>query len=244
MMQILVLGGSSDIGLAVARKFAQEQGANVYLASRDIELLEKKAKDLSLRCGVKVDAFSFDVVDFNSHGKFYEKLDPKPDIVVAAFGYLGEQEKAQKEFDHARQVLEANFLGAVSILEVVADDFEKRKTGTIIGISSVAGERGRKSNYVYGSAKGGFSIYLDGLRHRLFKQGVRVISVLPGFVNTKMTEGMDLPGALTAEVDEVASDIFQAFEKGKNKIHTKWFWKYIMIIIKHIPEKIFLKTEL
>lgn len=243
-MQVLVLGGSSDIGLAVARKFAKEEGANICLASRDLELLEKKVKDLRFRYGVEAEALPFDAVKYESHAEFYKKLDPKPDVVVVAFGCLGDQETAQGDFAQARGIIEVNYVGAVSILEIIADDFEKRKVGTIIAISSVAGERGRKSNYIYGSSKGALSLYLEGLRHRLFKSGVHVITVLPGFVKTKMTKGLDLPSKLVAEVEDVATDVLTSMKKGKNKVYTRWFWKYIMFIIKNIPERYFLKTNL
>ena len=243
-MQVLILGGNSDIGLAVARKLAKEKGANVYLASRDLDRLEKKAKDLQLRYNVSAKVLPFDAIDFESHPEFYNALNPKPDVVVVAFGILGDQESAQANFSHAKRIIEVNYLGAVSILEVIAEDFEKRKSGTIVAISSVAGERGRKSNYIYGSTKGALSVYLEGLRHRLFKSGVQVVTVLPGFVKTKMTEGLDLPQKLVAGVDDVAEDILSSIKKGKSKIYSKWFWRYIMLVIKNIPERVFLKTNL
>lgn len=243
-MQVLILGGSSDIGLAVSRIFAKNEKTNIYLASRNISLLEKKADDLRLRYNVNAIALEFDVTNYSSHINFYNKLEPKPDIVVCTFGYMGDQNSSQEDFQQVIKIIESNYLGGMSILNIVANDFEKRKSGTIICISSVAGERGRKSNYIYGSSKSALSTYMEGLRHRLFEHGVRVITVLPGFVNTKMTENIELNQMLTAEVDEVASDIFDAYKKRKNKIYTKWFWKYIMFIVRNIPERIFLKTNL
>jgi short-subunit dehydrogenase len=130
------------------------------------------------------------------------------------------------------------------MLEVIAADFEERGHGMIIGISSVAGERGRQSNYIYGSAKAGFNAYLSGLRNRLSKRGVHVMTVLPGFINTKMTASLDLPGLLTAQPEEVAEDIYKAFQKKKNFLYTKWFWRWIMLIIKYIPEPVFKRMGL
>jgi len=157
---------------------------------------------------------------------------------------LGDQTKAQEDFQEARRIVETNFLGAVSILEIVGRDFARRGHGFIIGISSVAGERGRQSNYLYGAAKGALTIYLSGLRNRLHKHGVRVITVLPGFVRTKMTGHLDLPEKLMAEADEVAEDIYAAYKKGKEIVYTKWLWRWIMVIIKSIPEKIFKRLTL
>ena len=129
-------------------------------------------------------------------------------------------------------------------METIAADFEQRNEGTICGISSVAGERGRKSNYLYGSAKAGFSEYLSGLRNRLAKSNVHVVTVKPGFIDTKMTEGMPLPAPLTAQPEQVAKDIFKACMKKKNVIYTLWMWRWIMAIIRNIPEPIFKKLDL
>lgn len=243
-MQVLILGANSEVAEAVARKFAKEEKANIYLASRDLELLQKQAKDLEIRSQVKAQPLFFDALDYEAHKEFYRKLDPKPDLVLLAFGYLGDQAKAQEDFAEARKIIETNFLGAVSILEIVAQDFARRGHGVIIGISSVAGERGRQSNYIYGAAKGALSIYLSGLRNRLYKHGVRVITVLPGFIRTKMTEHLDLPQILMAEPDEVAADIYNAYKKGKEIIYSKRLWRWIMAVIKAVPETVFKRLKL
>jgi short-subunit dehydrogenase len=243
-MKVLILGANSYVGYALARKFAQEEKADLYLASRDLELLAKKVQDLEVRYQVKAVPLFFEARDYASHGAFYEQLDPKPDGVVAAFGYLGEQVRAQADFQEARQILEINLVGAVSILEIVAADFARRRRGFIIGISSVAGERGRQSNYIYGAAKGGLLVYLSGLRNRLAQDQVRVITVLPGFVKTKMTEHLDLPEVLSAEPEEAAEDIYRAYVKGKEVVYSKGLWKWIMRAIKVIPEGLFKRLRL
>ena len=243
-MNLLVLGANSDVAHAVAKKFAKEEKAGIYLASRNMETLEKKAMDIHTRFGVRADALSFDADDEASRNAFYDSLDPKPDGVILAFGYLGDQEKAQTDFSEAERIINTNFTHAAAILEIIARDFEKRGHGFIIGISSVAGNRGRKSNYFYGAAKGALTVYLSGLRNRLAGKGIHVITVLPGFINTKMTEGMDLPPALTASPDDVAEDIYTAFKKKKHVIYTKWFWKWIITIIQSIPETIFKRLSL
>lgn len=243
-MNLLILGANSDVANAVALEFAAKENASITLASRNLELLEKKAGDINIRSSVSVQAVAFDVTDPDSHRTFYEGLDPKPDVVVAAFGYLGDQSRAQADFTEARKIIDTNFTGAVSILETVAGHFERRGKGTIIGIGSVAGLRGRQSNYVYGAAKGALGIYLSGLRNRLNKRQVQVITVLPGFIDTKMTAGMGLPGLLTASPQQVARDIHAAYLKSKDTIYTRWFWRWIMAIIRAIPESIFKRLSL
>ncbi|PQP34308.1 short-chain dehydrogenase [Desulfobacteraceae bacterium SEEP-SAG9] len=231
-MNLLILGANSDIAYAIGKKFVQYEKANLYLASRDIELLQKKVQDIQARSNVNAQALFFDALDYASHHRFYNELGARPDGVVLSFGYFGDQKEAQQDFEKARNIIEANFTGAASILEVIAADFEQRQQGFIIGISSVAGDRGRQSNYIYGSAKGALTIYLAGLRNRLYKSNVQVITVLPGYARTKMTAQMDLPEILMAEPNEVANDVYNAYRKGKDIIYTKWFWRVIMFLIK------------
>ncbi len=145
--------------------------------------------------------------------------------MISAIGYLGEQEKAQSDFKEAQQIMDTNYTGVVSLFNIIANDFEDRRSGFMVGISSVAGDRGRKSNYIYGSAKAALTAYLSGLRNRLYDAQVHVMTVKPGFVATKMTEGMDLPEKLTAQPEEVAEDIYKAQQKGKNVLYTKWMWR-------------------
>lgn len=243
-MNLLILGGNSDVAHALALQFASKADADVTLASRDMELLQKKARDIEIRHNTSVKAVAFNATDTQAHCSFYDGLSPKPDIVVAAFGYLGDQNRAQGDGEEAGRIIETNFTGAVSILEIVAADFEARGAGVIIGIGSVAGLRGRQSNYFYGAAKGALGIYLSGLRNRLSKSGVHVITVLPGFIDTKMTAGMGLPGLLTATPQQVAEDIFNAYQKSKDTIYTRWFWRWIMTIIRFIPESVFKRLSL
>jgi len=175
-------------------------------------------------------------LDYESHHQFYEGLKEKPLGVITAVGYLGDQKKAQVDFNEAKPIMDTNYTGVVSLLNIIANDFEQRKSGFIVGISSVAGDRGRKSNYIYGSAKAALTAYLSGLRNRLHDAQVHVLTVKPGFVATKMTEDMDLPEKLTAQPEEVAEDIYKAQQKGKNVLYTKWVWKWVMLIIRNIPE--------
>ncbi len=243
-MNLLILGANSDVAYATAQQFAANLKADLCLASRDLELLQKKARDLEIRHAVKVRAMAFDADDPATHRAFYDSLDPRPDGVITAFGYLGNQTRAQGDFNEARKIIQTNFIGAVSILEIVAGDFQSRGKGFIIGISSVAGERGRQSNYFYGAAKGALSIYLSGLRNRLNKYGVQVITVLPGFMQTKMTQSLALPGLLTATPEQAAADIFAGYKKSRDVVYTRWFWRWIMAAIKATPESLFKRLSL
>ena len=243
MRTTLILGARSDMAKAIAHRFARA-GDQLLLAARRSDKLSENAKDLQIRYQTNVHVLEFDALDYDSHPAFYASLPQQPDVTVCVFGYLGDQEKARHEFEEASRILHTNFTGAVSILNIVADDYETRGEGCIIGISSVAGDRGRQSNYIYGSAKAGFSAYLSGLRNRLSKRGVHVLTVKPGFVATSMTEGMNLPGALTATPEKAAEDIFKAYEKQGNVLYTMWMWRTIMFVIRSIPEFLFKKLSL
>lgn len=235
MSTVLIVGAKSDIAKALARQYAK-QGYDLYLAARASTTLDEFAGDLRLRYGRKVKCLELDILDFKSHQRFYEALEAKPTGVISVVGYLGEQEKAQNDFAETQQIIDTNFTGVVSLLNIIANDFQTNKSGFIVGISSVAGDRGRKSNYIYGSAKAALTVYLSGLRNRLYDANVQVLTVKPGFVDTAMTRGMNLPERLTALPEEVAIDIYKAQHRGKNILYTRWFWRYIMLIIKAIPE--------
>jgi len=243
MSYILVIGAKSDIAKAIARQYAKH-GYNLYLAARKSRELEEFAQDLNLRTGQIIQCLELDILDPSSHDTFYKRLKEKPYGVICAIGYLGDQQKAQNDFDETEKIINTNFTGIVNLINIIANDFEKRKEGFIVGISSVAGDRGRKSNYIYGSAKAALSSYLSGLRNRLNNSQVHVMTVKPGFVKTKMTEGMNLPKKLTIQSEVVAEAVFKAQQKGKSILYTKWIWKWVMLIIKLIPEWVFKRLSL
>lgn len=240
---VLIIGAKSDIAMALAIKYA-ENGFSLYLAGRNSNELESFATDLTIRHNIETRVLELDVLDYKSHQNIYDSIEVKPHGVISVAGYLGEQENAETDFTETQKVIDTNYTGLVSLINIAANDFEKRKSGFIIGVSSVAGDRGRKSNYIYGSAKSAFSTYLSGLRNRLNAANVHVLTVKPGFVATKMTEGLDLPPKLTAKPKDVANDIFKAQKKRKNILYTKWVWRHIMFIIRNIPEFIFKKMSL
>lgn len=243
MSSVLLLGASSDMATAIARKFAQDK-FDIILAGRNVQQLSEFKTDLEIRYNIKSAVVFFDATDFASHESFYKNLPFHPDITVCIFGYLGDQQKAAADWKETENIIQANFTGAVSILNIVAEDYKLRKSGIIAGISSVAGERGRQSNYIYGSAKAGFTAYLSGLRNSLHQYGVHVITILPGFVYTKMTADLKLPLLLTATPEQVALQVSSAVKKRKNVVYVKWMWRWIMLIIKTIPEGVFKKLKL
>lgn len=243
MEKVLILGALSDMAEAIAYAYAA-RGAELVLAARNASRLERTAADMEIRFGNRPKIAEFDAEKPESHTAFYSALPFRPDVVVCAFGYLGEQQEAFHNFVEANRIIMANYTGAVSILNLAAADMEKRKAGLIIGISSVAGERGRQSNFIYGSAKAGFSTYLAGLRNYLFHQGVHVLTVKPGFARTKMTEGLPLNPVLTATPKQIARDVLKAADKKKNVLYTLWMWRYIMCIIRTVPESVFKKLRM
>jgi len=240
---VLILGATSDIGIAIAKKFASCK-YDVQLAARDAAQLQPLKSDMEIRYGVECSTLSFDALKYASHTSFFEALTPKPDVTVCIFGVMYEEEDAFNDFALAERMINTNYTGAVSILNVAARHYIAKKEGAIIGISSVAGDRGRASKLIYGSSKAAFTAYLDGLRNKCFKDGVHVMTVKPGFVYTKMTENLPLPKPLTSEPAHLADVVYEGFTKKKNTVYVKWMWKYIMLIIKNIPEFQFKKMKL
>lgn len=240
---ILIIGARSDIGRAIAQKFAAS-GYSVQLAARNVESLERDRTDLELRYGVATTLYAFDALETESHSAFADGLAELPDIAVCVIGSMGKQADSEADTRSAVLVMRSNYEGPASILGVLANRFLERGSGTLVGISSVAGERGRATNYIYGSAKAGFTAFLSGLRNRLSGQGVHVVTVLPGFVATRMTEGMPLPAKLTAQPNEVADAVEKAVRKSRNVVYVRSVWRIIMMVIRNMPESIFKKTRI
>lgn len=241
---VLILGATSAIARASAHAFAA-RGYRVYCAARDLDELRRIAADLEIRHGVEVKYGPFDAEASDGHRAFLEGVTKEMgglDGLLLAFGHLGDP-IAARDFAAGAAVIARNFTGAASVLGHAADYFESRGRGFIIGISSVAGDRGRQSNYVYGAAKGALTLYLQGLRNRLYPRGVRVITVKPGFVDTAMTFGM--PGLfLVASPRYVGERIVRALDKKSDVIYLPWFWRIIMLLIIHIPEALFKRLRL
>jgi decaprenylphospho-beta-D-erythro-pentofuranosid-2-ulose 2-reductase len=225
---ILILGANSDIAKSIAQVFKAE-GFELILAVR------------KPNCDSEI---VFDAVDFDSHESFVKNLKTLPDVVVTAFGVLVEGEEGFQEPQLALDSTLVNYTGVVSILGYLSKAMAERGSGTIIGISSVAGERGRGSNYVYGSAKAGVTAYLDGLRNYFSDKGVHVVTVKPGYVDTKMKAHMPTPGIVTASPEQVAQAVYRGYKSKKNTVYVVWIWRWIMLIIRNIPEFVFKKMSL
>lgn len=240
---VLILGARSDIGLAVAHEFARK-GHDLQLALREPETFETARNDLHLRHDVSVSLHDFDALAIESHAGFIDTLPELPEIAVCAVGLMGDQIESERDVSAAVRVMRSNFEGPASITALLANRFVDRGSGQIVGISSVAGLRGRATNYVYGSAKAGYSAFLSGLRNRLAGRGIHVLTVLPGFVATRMTEGMDLPQRLTCSPETVARAISRGLERRRNVIYVRPVWRVIMSIIVAIPEQVFKKMKI
>lgn len=235
---VLILGAKSDMARAIARPFAAA-GHPIQLAARGADALAADKTDLELRYRVPVSVHDFDALAAETHAAFINGLPELPQIAICAVGYMGDQAQSEQDIHTAIHVMRSNYEGPASAFAHLANRFEQRGSGTLVGISSVAGERGRATNYVYGSAKAGFTTFLSGLRNRLAKKGVDVVTVLPGFVATRMTEGMALSARLIAQPDEVADAIRRAIERKRNVIYVRPVWRVIMTIVRAIPERLF-----
>ena len=245
---VLILGATSAIARALARQLAAE-GHNLILAARDVAEVERSAADLRVRHGIGAAGKRFDANAFDTHPAFFGECTKQfpggLDGVILCHGSMPPQKDAETDFAAALETIHTNYASPVSILNLAANYFEPRRRGYICAVSSVAGDRGRQSNYIYGSAKGGLTRYLQGLRNRLTKTGVPVITVKPGFVDTGMTWGLLKPNSpIVATPDKVAADILRAIRKRKAEIYTPWFWWGIMGIIKSIPEPVFRRMKL
>jgi len=246
MRKILIIGATSAIAQATAKLFAQQQDA-LFLVGRNTTQLQTISADLKARGAQQVNYYSTDLNEFDQHATLLEQADKTLgglDIVLVAHGALGDQKACEQSFAVTEQLLRTNFLSVVSLLTLLANRLERQRYGCIAVITSVAGDRGRQSNYVYGTAKGAVSVFLQGLRNRLHSANVCVLNIKPGFVDTPMTAAFAKKGFLWAQPDTVAQGIYQAIEKRKNTVYLPWFWRVIMLIFKHIPEGIFKRLKL
>tara|TARA_Y100000991_G_C21945211_1_gene337153 strand:- start:654 stop:1391 length:738 start_codon:yes stop_codon:yes gene_type:complete len=239
---LLLLGAKSDIGLAIAHRFASE-GFDIQLAGRNSKILNEECLNISVRHRVKCTFHELDILNYQSHQKFLNSLPKLPSIALSAIGYLDNQIESENDIKETIKTIRTNFEGLVLIFNIIANKFALRGYGTLIGISSVAGDRGRSSNYLYGSSKAGFTTYLSGLRNKLYNSNVNVITIKPGYVRTKMTSHLKLPSMLTTDPKTVANYIYSAYKKKKNIVYITNIWKYIMKLIKILPEGIFKKLK-
>ncbi|MCB2117584.1 MAG: SDR family NAD(P)-dependent oxidoreductase [Rhodobacteraceae bacterium] len=240
----IILGATSSMARAFARAVSAE-GSAVLLGGRDSEDLAALASDCKLRGARVAEAVAFDARNPKTFAKIIARAEEEEGEINAAVfvGSMPEQAEIDADPSLIAGVVMDSHTGPATFLQMLAPVIEARGGGTVIGVASVAGDRGRIGNYVYGSAKAGFATYLSGLRNRLTRAGGHVVTVKPGFVDTAMTWG--LPGLfLVASPEAVAGDLLKAAKKKRNTIYTPFFWRYIMLIIRHIPEPIFKKMKI
>jgi short-subunit dehydrogenase len=243
---VIIFGATSMIGREIAARFAADGNALV-LTGRDTIELDATAADLRIRYQVTVGTVELDILRFDEQravlDRCYELAGDALQGAILCIGYLPDQAKAAHDPIETRRAIETNFTGCVTLLNDVATRLAERQRGFICGISSVAGDRGRGSNYIYGASKAGLSAYLQGLRNHLHPTGVRVITIKPGFVDTRMIFGR--PGVILAAAPaRIATGVHRAIRRGRDVAYLPWFWRWIMLAIRMLPESIFKRLHI
>lgn len=238
MQSILILGATSSIARACSEIFASRH-CKLFLASRDISELERIAVDLRIRFSVDVSYAFFDITQLDSHVNFFEMLIDKIGFIDGVLMAIGLIDKVEYQ-----KVIAANFTGPISFLELYVKYLALQKKGFIIGLSSVAGDRGRKPNYVYGASKAGLTTYLQGLRNYVYPSNIQILTIKLGLIDTKMIFGGKYPLFLAANPKKTAVKIIRALDKGRESVYIPGIWRIIMLIIRLIPEKIFKRLSL
>ncbi len=243
---ILIIGASSAIAYEVARICALNN-CSITLLARNVDKLKAMEADLIARGAGSVHLHTGDLSDNANIENLFSiatKTTPAFDVIFIAYGILGNQLDSQNSREKLETVLNTNFISTAIWCEQAASYLEKNKKGCLAVIGSVAGDRGRKSNYIYGAAKGALDIYLAGMRHRFANSDINILTIKPGFVDTPMTDSFNKTGPLWASPTKVAGDIIIAIEENKSVLYTPWFWRYIMLIIKYLPNAIFKRSNL
>ncbi len=245
MQKVVIIGATSAIAEKTARLYAT-QGAALFLTARNAARLQAVAQDLTLRGATKCESCVLDINDVQQHAavlqRIWDALGPV-DVVLIATGTLPDQAACQESVPKMLQEFNTNGLSVMAFLTPLANRMQAQGNGTIAVISSVAGDRGRQSNYLYGSAKAALTAFLSGLRQRLAASGVNVLTIKPGFVDTPMTRDFK-KGPLWASSDAVARGIVGAIGRRRSVVYLPWFWWGIMFIIRHIPETVFRRLKL
>lgn len=245
---VIIFGATSAIAQQVARLLVQD-GASVYCVGRNADKLSALLADLRVRASSsqRIEGYVADLQEHEYHGNLLDRAIAALgtiDAVLIAHGTLPDQKRCESDIAYLRNEIDANALSVICLLTVLANHFEAQGRGVIAVISSVAGDRGRQSNYAYGAAKGMVSLFLQGLRNRLARKGVHVLTIKPGFVDTPMTRHIDKSGPLWVGPDVIARGIVHAMRKGRNQVYLPWFWHAIMLVIRNIPETVFKRMSL
>lgn len=246
VQSVLILGGGSDIALATARAMVASRCRTVVLAGRDPEAFSGAAKELQAAGATTVESVAFDALDTASHPAFVRSVFEEfgdIDLVLVAFGVLGDQDRAETDPIETLRIMNTNFVGAISVLVPVTNALKRQGHGTIVVLSSVAGERARKSNFVYGASKAGLDAYCQGLGDSLVGTGVRMLIVRPGFVHSKMTDGL-AAAPLATDPQHVAESIVTALGRGTEIVWAPGKLRIVMSILRHVPRVIFRRLPL
>lgn len=246
VQSVLVLGGTSEIGLAVARRLVKDRAQAIVLAARDPARAEPAAEELRALGAATVEVVRFDALDFDSHPAFVDEVfdgHGDIDLVLVAWGTLGDQERLARDRRAAVQEIQTNYTGAVSALIPIVERMRVQGHGTIVLLSSVAAERARKSNFVYGSSKAGLDGFAQGLGDSLEGSGVRVMVVRPGFVRTKMTERLD-PAPLSVGADAVAHAVADGLRRGSHTVWVPAQMRVVMSVLRHLPRPLFRRLDI
>jgi decaprenylphospho-beta-D-erythro-pentofuranosid-2-ulose 2-reductase len=244
-MKLLIIGATSAIANETAKLYARD-GAELFLVGRSPAKLAAVKDDLLVRGAKRVETYVLDLSDLEKHTAMIEAAIAslgELNMVLVAHGSLPDPKLTQQNVAKAIEEFTTNCTSVISLLTILANYFEQRRHGTIAVISSVAGDRGRKSNYLYGAAKGAVTIFLQGLRGRLASSGVKVITIKPGFVDTPMTAHVR-KGLLFTSPRTAGKGIYHAMNKGKEVVYLPWFWRPIMLIVKSVPERVFKRVSI
>ena len=244
-MKIVIIGATSSIAHETTKYFAKDH-ADLYLIARDPEKLQAISNDLKVRGAKSMHTYQLDLNNLDQHQEAIQSAIEtlgRIDLVLISHGTLGDQQLCQQSVTKTIEELHTNFTSVISLLTILANYFEQQRHGCIAFVTSVSGDRGRPSNYVYGTSKGAVTIFLQGLRSRLYKSGVTVLTIKPGLVDTPMTASLK-KGPLFAQPSKVGRGIYKAIKKRKDVIYLPWFWRPIMLIVKNIPETLFKRLPL
>jgi hypothetical protein len=242
-MHVLIFGATSDIAQELATLYVQNNH-EVTLLGIDTESLEPYKSDIEVRYSRRINLKEFDILKHTSPDPDLIEIIRSSDISIMLIGYLGDQDKADQNDDELVRIVSLNYTKVIQVINQIQRIYVTKKSGIIAGVSSVAGDRGKQSNFAYGSAKAGLSVYLDGLRNRLYTKGVHVVTIKPGFMATKMTRHMSLPKFLTASPQAAAKQIVRAVRTKRNTVYIIPVWRYISLVLQLVPDSIFKKLRM
>ena len=243
MKYVLIIGVKNELGIELANLYARNN-YNLYLAGRSIKDLQDKSDEIEKKYNVESVLCELDVTDYNSHQKIYDALKIKPIGVIYLAGYYPNISLSTSKWSETLRTIEINYLGCMSLLNITSNQFKSDRRGFIISVASVSGLRGRAKNYIYGSAKAGLIAYMSGLRNKMNKYNVNVLTVIPGFITSYKDKKENYPRVLVTTPKKLALRIFNAQQSNKDVIYSSILWQLIMFFIKLIPEALFKKLKI